>query len=210
VSELGEGVQVAIPGSIVKVEQEPVNAKRIYLHAFRGDRSKIAEALFRSKLEASRQSLGPGPTETECLIYTGHVGISFEAETPIYGFNPDSEAEPAHQVIDQLKAQKGYPGKVTDDTEAFLRAAVQGLEIVKVEYVCSEEVFNRIEAAFKTAKAGTSLRYSFPGGNGDCNCATWPATIGLPIPSANGKMAAYMDAMKSSPKTCYLGIMPGS
>jgi hypothetical protein len=207
-SEFKEDISAAKPGDIIELKEEPANPKRIYLQAFRGNRDKGYIGLFRSKLEANKNNEGPGPTEWECLVYTGHVGVSFEALTPIYGFNPSTGHELVHMVMETLKAKKAYPGKVTDDTPAFELGSSYGLEIIRIEYVCSEEAYNKIKAAFDKEKASTKLCYSFPGGAGDCNCATWPANIGVPLPSVNGNMVHYMEAMQNAPMRRYLGIMP--
>lgn len=207
-TEFKEDINVAQPGDIIELKEEPANPKRIYLQAFRGNRDKVYMGMFDSKLEQSRNNEGPGPTEWECLVYTGHVGVSFEALKPIYGFNPSTGDDPVHVVMENLKARKAYPGKVTDDTPAFDLGSSHGLETIRIEYVCSEEAYNKIKAAFDKEKSSTELHYSFPNGNGDCNCATWPANIGVPIPSADGNMRMYMKAMQDAPKRKYLGLMP--
>jgi len=207
-TEFKEDISAAQPGDIIELKEEPANPKRIYLHAFRGNRNKEFIGAFNSKLEANKNSEGPGPEDWECLVYTGHVGVSFEALKPIYGFNPGTGDDPVHVVMAKLKAQKAYPGKVTDDTKAFDEAAKHELESARIEYVCSEEAYNKIKAVFDKEKASTKLYYSFPAGAGDCNCATWPANIGVPLPSANGNMVHYMEAMKGAPKRRYLGLMP--
>ncbi|WPB78299.1 hypothetical protein KYC5002_03900 [Archangium violaceum] len=205
-TEFKEDISAAKPGDIIELEAEPANPKRIYLHAFRGNRNKEFIGEFNSKLAAKKNNEGPGPEEWECLVYTGHVGVSFEALKPIYGFNPNTGDDPVHVVMANLKAQKAYPGKVTDDTKAFDEAAKKQLEIVSIEYVCSKEAYNEIKAAFDKEKGATKLCYSFPTGAGDCNCATWPVNIGVPLPSANGNMVHYIEAMKESPKRRYLGL----
>ncbi len=90
----------------------------------------------------------------------------------------------------------------------FTVATDHKLTIVRIEYVCSEDAYNKIKEAFDKEKSKTDLKYSFPKGAGDCNCATFPARIGLPIPSTNGRMQLYMEAMEKAPKVRYLGVMP--
>jgi hypothetical protein len=216
-SEIGEGIQIAIPGDVVVLKEEPPNPKRIYLQAFLGNRTTAFVLAFKERLKVSEETGVPGPNDSECLVYTGHVGVSFEGLKPVFGFNPMTGTEPAWRVLKNLtdrKASRPYPGKVTDDTEAFDMAAAQGLEVIRIEYVCSEELFNRIKSKFDQEKSGTHLYYSFPGGGGDCNCATWPFVISLPVPliegAINGQMKLYAAAMKKLPKIIYLGIMPES
>jgi hypothetical protein len=170
---------------------------------------------FKARLKASKETGAPGPNDAECLVFTGHVGISFEGLKPIFGFNPSTGSDPAWKVFENLtdrQSRRPYPGKVTDDTEAFDMAAAQGLDVVRIEYVCSEELFDKIKSRFEKEKSSTRLHYSFPGGGGDCNCATWPVIIGIPVPlvggAINGQMKEYAPAMKSLPKVIYLGIMP--
>ncbi|MBU8897670.1 hypothetical protein KRR26_18800 [Corallococcus sp. M34] len=128
--------------------------------------------------------------------------------TPIFGFNPSTGIDPVHIVMEALKARKSYPGKVTDDTPAFAMGSSYGLKIMQIENICPEEAYNKIKAEFEKARNHTAPCYSFPNGNGDCICATWPATIGLPIPSADENMQAYMKAMQDAPKRKHLGIKP--
>jgi hypothetical protein len=130
-------------------------------------------------------------------MWAGHVGISFESESPIYGFNPNTGSEPSWQVLDKLtKTKSCYPGKVTDDTSIFNRAKQQGLTIVKIEFIYPESQYNRIHQRFQDEQSHTDLTYRFPNGTGDCNCATWPARIGIPIPEGTGQMKLYIAAMQ--------------
>ena len=166
-----------MPGDVVVLKDEPPNAKRIYLHAFLGDRKPAFVFAFKLRLKTSKETGEQGPNDAECLVFTGHVGISFEGLKPIFGFNPSTGEDPAWRVFARLtdrQSRHPYPGKITDDTEAFDMAAAQGLEIVRIEYVCSEELFDRIKSKFEKEKSKTDLYYSFPDGGGDCNCATWP------------------------------------
>src|SRR5262249_5419682 len=163
----------------------------IYLHAFRGNKDTAWVAAFKKRLALSESEGTPGPSGDECLVYTGHVGISFEAQSPIYGFNPNTGSDPVSQVIKTLKLREAYPGQVTDDTGAFSLAGSLGLTVLTIEYIYPESRYNEIKAAFEAQRGGTDYRYSFPLGKGDCNCATWPAMIGIPIPTANGDMTIY-------------------
>ena len=180
-------------------EEEKEPCRRIYLHAFRGDRSDESVRNFKRSLRDNEANNSMGPSATECLLYTGHVGISFNAQAPIYGFNPDTGDTPGWKVIAALKAkneaQTPYPGVITNDTAVFNRARSRGLEYKVVEYVYPKSKYEEIKRKFKAAKRSTELTYSFPGQGGDCNCATWPGRIGVAIPSSNGNMKAYMAAI---------------
>lgn len=203
-TQIGESVAVGViaakdPKDDDEEEKEP--CRRIYLHAFRGDRSDEGRREFKQSLRDNEARNGMGPSAIECLLYTGHVGISFNAQAPIYGYNPDTGSTPGWQVINSLKApgsQKPFPGVITDDTAAFHQARSRGLEYKMIEYVYPKSKYDEIKRKFKAAKRSTGLTYSFPGQGGDCNCATWPARIGIDIPSTNGNMRAYMAAIAPS------------
>lgn len=205
-TQLGEGVAVGVV-SETPVEGLPKEkCKRIYIHAFRGDRSPAAMDAFDAQVEAGRTGTGPGPSGEECLLYTGHVGISFEADSPIYGFNPDTGTEQSWQVIENLKRRaaggKPYPGVVTDDTSVFSTAKARGLTVLKLELIYPESRYQEIKSRFDSEKGKSEYHYSFPNRGGDCNCATWPARLGVFVPEASGVMKAYIEAMgrTESPK----------
>lgn len=196
--DIGESVAVgAAAGSAGDEEEEEEEpCRRIYLHAFRGDRSDEGMREFKQSLADNKARGASGPTAVECLLYTGHVGISFNAMSPVFGFNPNTGTTPGWEVIESLKSkdkpQEPYPGYITDDTAAFVQARSRGLEYRTVEYIYPKSKYDEIREKFKAARKSTGLTYSFPGQGGDCNCATWPARIGIPIPSQNGAMRAYM------------------
>lgn len=196
-TEIGEGIAIALPELTQddkKKQKEP--CRRIYIHAFRGARDQESVAAFKANLKKHEENNTSGPTSVECLLYTGHVGISFEAMMPIFGFNPDTGDEPGWKVIKGLKEkqqfQKPYPGIVTNDTAAFLRAQGDKLEYKVLELVYPESKYLEILKKFRQARIKTNLTYSFPGNGGDCNCATWPAKLGVQIPSQNGNMKEYI------------------
>ena len=197
------GEPVAPPG-VDAPEPEPDKpepCKRIYLHAFRGERSREFVADFNAKLVAAKNGQGAGPTITEVLIWSGHVGVSFEAQSPIYGFNPKVGAgQSVVDVVEQLKARAvPYPGTVTDDSAVFGEARQRGLKVVTIEYIYPESRYLEIKAKCDAERGSSQYRYSFPGGGGDCNCATFPARIGLPVPEATGNMKNYMPAAEAAP-----------
>lgn len=200
-TEIGESVAAgAAAGAVAKDdEEEKEPCRRIFLHAFRGDRTDEGVRNFKRSLQDNEARNGKGPSAVECLLYTGHVGISFNAQAPIYGFNPDTGDTPGWKVIKSLKSPAGteppYPGVITNDTAAFNQARSRGLEYKVVEYIYPKSKYDEIKAKFKAARRSPGLTYSFPGRSGDCNCATWPARIGINIPSSNGNMRAYMAAI---------------
>lgn len=165
--------------------------KKIYLHGFRGLREPEFMACFEAALRVHAH-LG----KDECLLYSGHAGISFDSPArTIFGFNPATGEDSAFAVFERLKGKGAYPGVVTDDTSAFELARQRGVEVVVKEITVTEAEYEKIRSAFAKEQAKSSHSYGFPGA-GDCNCATWPAKIGLPIPSTDGNMKAYVVAMK--------------
>lgn len=207
-TEIGEGIGISLPEPPSNEKKEP--CKRIYLHAFRGDRSPAFLDEFERKRQQSEAGTGPGPTFTECLIWSGHVGVSFEAQSPIYGFNPNPPpTEAIHEVLDKLKGKKAYPGHVTDDTAVFDDAKRRGLSVVTIEYVYPESEYDEIKGQFDAEKSSCSYDYSFPGGAGGCNCATFPARIGVPVPEPTGNMRFYMKAAEQAAKVQKMGDCEG-
>ncbi|MGH9197538.1 MAG: hypothetical protein ACRD1T_17575, partial [Acidimicrobiia bacterium] len=187
-------------------KKEP--CKRIYLHGFLGDKDHAAIKAFRKKLADAEAGLGPNPDIVECLMIAGHVGLSFESDSPIIGFLPNPGSEPMWQVMKTLKARTSFPGKVGDDTYVFDAAKKRGLSVLKVEYVFPESEYNRLKAACDALRSSCDYEYGFPGA-GDCNCASFPARIGFPIPEPTGQMLAYMDAMAKTPSPVRMGDCEG-
>jgi hypothetical protein len=200
-----EGGEPVSQGGGDASEQEPEEeksepCKRIYLHAFGGERDHQFVRDFKAKLSAEKQGSGPGPSIMEVLIWSGHVGVSFEAASPIYGFNPKVEAgAKTFAIVEQLKErQVPFPGTVSDDTDVFNAARQRGLKVVTIEYVYPESKYQELKAKFDAERGSCQYKYSFPGGGGDCNCATFPALVGLPVPR-NGNMRDYMPIVEAMP-----------
>lgn len=191
--QIGEGVAIIV-GRDEGEKKEP--CKRIYLHAFTGARDEASVKAFKQSMAAHKKAGTMGPSGEECLLYTGHVGISFQSKSPVYGFNPDTGDLPGWLVIERLKEKSSsfepYPGVVTDDSAVFNMAKARGLNYKILEYVFPESAYNEIYEAFNKSKSNTGLTYSFPGQGGDCNCATWPQEVGLPIPCGRGQMKEYI------------------
>jgi hypothetical protein len=147
----------------------------------------------------------PGPTILECLLYAGHVGVAFEEGGPIFGFKPVAEGTTIGQLLNSLKSGESYPGEVSDDTVVFNAARDRGLDVYTVEFVFPESEFQRIRAAFDRECQSSEVTYSFPGGKGDCNCATWPARLGIPLPESTGMMQEFMTAIRIMDKRQQIG-----
>ncbi len=178
----------------IKITIEPY--RRIYLHAFAGARDGKSLFEWRELVKQHERDGTQGPSTEECLLYTGHVGISFGSKTPIYGFNPSTGDKPGWEVISGLKeklsTEKLYPGVITDDSSVFKSAKRKGLNYKVLEYQFPESEYEKIYKKFLKEKTKTNFTYSFPDKGGDCNCATWPKKIGIPIPIDKGNMKVYI------------------
>lgn len=198
--EIGEGVAAdgGPEGSKKKKTDEEEDdlepCRRIYLHAFLGNlNNTVAYRAFMRLMRHHREAGTNGPNEEECLLFAGHVGISFNVLRPIYGFTPDAGGAPGYEVIATLRTKTGaYPGRVKDDTRIFDAAEAEGMDIKRITYVYPKSQYDEIVERFKQARRSTGLTYGFPNGAGDCNCATWPGRIGIPIPEQTGLMSSYM------------------
>ncbi len=169
--------------------------KRIYLHAFTGARDNKSLAKFKDLVKQHELENSKGPDVDELLLYTGHVGVSFDKKKPIFGFNPDVGDEAGWEVLKNLKdftITEPYPGIVTDDTSVFRKATGRKLNYKVLIYLYTEIEYQKVYKKFQSEKINTKYTYSFPRKGGDCNCATWPAKIGIPIPSNDGSMKVYI------------------
>lgn len=151
------------------------------------------------------------------LIKAGHVGISFDGGKTIYGFHPSeyslSQFESADAALNYLKNGGTLPGQIYNDTPLFVRAAQLAdggsrTAVYQLTVQVSASEFNSIRASVSNQAANPALTtssYSFPQiENGvpympaGCNnCATWPQTLGIPIPNLSGQLRDYINAMWS-------------
>jgi hypothetical protein len=166
--------------------------KPVFLHAFRS---------YPPLSLRCNGKLPPPPTIEECVLYAGHVGVSFTRRGPIYGFLPDTGETPPLEVVRSLKNGGVYPGKVSDDTHLFEAAAAASIQVVTVEYSYDIQTAVGIENVVLNELASTSLTYSFPGHQGDCNCVTWLARMGLRMPETTGRMTLLVQALLAEKAT---------
>lgn len=134
----------------------------------------------------------PRPTIEECIVYAGHAGVSFDAEFPIYGFLPVATQHPPYALLDLLQAGGVLQGEVSDHTAYFSTAQSYGCTLISVEYryvVSEQQTFLRLVQSQMT---NCTLKYSFPGQGGDCNCAAWLGKIGLQLPESTGQMKLFV------------------
>src|SRR5690242_6690310 len=107
--------------------------RTVTVFAFQGDRARAPMRQFLTALRDGRNGTGPGPTALECLIFTGHVGVSTDDGQTISGFNPNAVGLAPWQLLARLKSGEGFPGRVTDDTPVFAAAKQRGLRLLSFE-----------------------------------------------------------------------------
>lgn len=151
-------------------------------------------------------------------FYTGHVGYSFDNGGSIYGLGPYAPhlADDIPRLIQTLKDGVGYPGFVTND-RLFFKEALNSQATARYgigkEFGTARQTVYKLDmpvtrGEFETAQRLTLERgfetplpefpYSFKTG-GACvapyNCATYPSSLGLPIPANTGAVSRYVPAM---------------
>jgi len=171
--------------------------------AFRGDRSTAFDADFRSKLKAEKDGTEPGPTVEECLLYAGHTGVSTDAGSTVYGFNPDGSGMPTWKLIDDLKNGDSFPGIVKDDTAVFAKAKGLGLPSWSFEVLLPDPHFTHFGTTLSAEITKSKYSYGYPNGHGDCNCTTWLERLGLPLLS--GRMIEFTGLLAKAPHTRRFG-----
>jgi hypothetical protein len=157
---------------------------------------------FRGATRASYRAFA----DTDPLLYTGHVGLSFDHGTTIYGFSPHAPSEVPRAVIDRLKRGGTYPGIVRDDRTVFERAATAaarnllGSPIHLWAQELDAPILERIRARFQAEPLGRPLatkRYGWLiAREGVYNCATWPRSLGVTLPEDTGQLADFIAALR--------------
>ena len=158
--------------------------------AFRGDRSRTFATAFLTALDDEKHRCGPGPTPLECLLFTGHAGISMDGGRTVFGFSPNGGRVPAWQLMDRLKNGDAFPGVVRDDTAMFAAARQQGLTVRSFEVIIPDPCFQDFKVRLDAERKNSQYFYGFPNGNGDCNCSTWLERLGLPL--LTGRMDEFI------------------
>lgn len=164
--------------------------RTIKVFAFRGDRTCQFAAAFQRALQDEKNGRGPGPTAVGCLLYLGHAGVSTDAGTTIYGFNPDGGGIRVWQWMDSLKNGDAFPGVVRDDTLVFTTAPSQGLTLVSFAVILPDPQFQGFVRNLDGERRKSQYTYGFPNGDGDCNCTTWLERLGLPL--LTGRMNEFV------------------
>jgi hypothetical protein len=159
----------------------PPPCRTINVVAFRGDRSRAFAVTFLRALDDEKNGRGAGPTMRDCLLFAGHMGVSTDGCTTIYGFNPDVSHVPIWQQMDHLKNGEAFPGIVRDDTAEFSAAQRHGLTVQSFEVILPDPQFLDFVSRLDGERKNSQYSYGFPNGDGDCNCTTWLERLGLPL-----------------------------
>jgi hypothetical protein len=157
--------------------------------AFRGDRSRVFAGALQSALDDGKHGRSPGPSLLDCLLYSGHAGVSTDLAKTIYGFNPNGALLLVWQLMDRLKSGDSLPGMVRDDTSVFAAAQGRRLLIQSFAIVLPDPQFQHFQASLDAERKKSQYSYSFPNGEGDCNCTTWLERMGLPL--LTGRMSEF-------------------
>jgi hypothetical protein len=164
--------------------------RTINVVAFRGDRSRTFAATFLSGLDDAKNGRGAGPTVLNCLLFAGHMAVSTDGGTTLYGFNPDGGPVPVWQLMDRLKNGDAFLGVVRDDTAVFSAARQHGLTVQSFDVILPDPRFQDFVRSLDAERQNSQYSYGFPNGDGDCNCTTWMERLGLPL--LTGRMDEFI------------------
>jgi hypothetical protein len=156
---------------------------------FSGDHSHSFVKNYLRALDDEKNGRGPGPSRLDCVLYTGHTGVSTEGSKVVYAFNPDTGNLLVWQVMERLKRGEALPGIVRDDAAVLAAAAKRGLAIQSFDVLLPDASFQDVQAVLAAENRQSRFTYGFPDGNGDCNCTTWLERIGLPL--LTGRMSEF-------------------
>lgn len=138
-------------------------------------------------------------------LITGHVGLSVDGGGTIWGFTPVTPALSFTEARTQLRQDRTFPGRVTDDTAicaSAVRLAAQG--ILRTPVYLWEQSYDDVTwlllttrlRAVATGEPLPTVRYGWQSGQpGVYNCATWPVTLGVTIPEQTGELRRYIPAL---------------
>ncbi len=125
------------------------SCETIQVVLFRGDRSGAFGARIKRELDEQKNGLGPGPAALDCLLLTGHTGVSTDGGTTTYGFKPDASGIPLWELMERLKSGDSFPGIVTDDRAVFSAAATHGLVVKSFKVLLPGPRFQDFRARFR-------------------------------------------------------------
>lgn len=177
--------------------------KKIYIIGYRGTR---VEKFKKSVLEEGTLPI---------LLYLGHVGIG-TIDGIIFGFRPTNEAvrelaSKGVNVTDYLKANNQIQGTLYDDTEYFVLAnslaEEAGTHVFQMAIELKDDEYDKLINEIRRRHSERETHWyqlpqrdinqePLPMEDGVDNCATYPRTLGLPIPENTGTLADYIEVMK--------------
>jgi hypothetical protein len=141
------------------------------------------------QLKDQKNGLGSGPTAIDCLLLTGHTGVSTDRGRTIYGFNPDASGIQLWAMLETLKNGGSFPGMVKDDSAVFSAAGTHGLVVKSFKVLLPSPGFQDFQGRLDEERQVSHYTYGYPNGDGDCNCTTWLERLGLPLLS--GRMDEF-------------------
>jgi len=207
------------------------NASTVEVHGFRGvrtvdgkyvkqpkDKPVPADQLL-SKDEAARVNQ---ITASVPLLWAGHIGVSLDGGSSIWGFTPSNKPGVTKEAFMQgLRENKSFPGLVKDDKYVFdlatyySQAAKWNTEVFVATQLVDADQKKKIEAQIGTMakndgkgdKDGHGKKYQFPypeqkdGSNFEdkdtANCAIFPTMVDIPVPENTGILDTYMPALQA-------------
>jgi hypothetical protein len=143
--------------------------------------------------------LGPGPTELDQTLATGHAGVSLDLGLTYYGFHPDGSGLPGWQVYSRLKRGESLPGIVREDSAVFAAARARGLAVASFDILLPDPQLGAFGMALDGERQISQHSYGFPDGDGDCNCVTWLERLGLPLLTGRMNEFAKLSGIRSFP-----------
>jgi hypothetical protein len=145
------------------------------------------------------------------LIKAGHVGIQLEGDKRIFGFSPPPRVSEVvggeEKLLELLLEHVAQTGTVQDDTEIFklayqLHQQGERTEVIVLEQKLEEKEFEAIkEALLDWFRNEKTYLYNLPYEDGtfedgQCNCAIFPILIGIKLPTENGNLRVFLEAMR--------------
>ena len=138
------------------------SCETIQVVLFRGDRSGAFGARIKRELDEQKNGLGPGPAALDCLLLTGHTGVSTDGGTTTYGFKPDASGIPLWELMERLKSGDSFPGIVTDDRAVFSAAATHGLVVKSFKVLLHGPRFQDFRGRLDGERQASQYTYGYP------------------------------------------------
>ena len=165
--------------------------------------------------------------------WTGHVGLRYR-DTPqvLYGFTPNTPLlNDTKSLVNVLLDGQRFPGRVADDAKEFDDATRSPYgqifvfwDVPKEKCLYEDCGFSVVRDDAQRSAESAAKFYAFPPeaprkyrqlsqsscdenwGDSCFNCATYPQSVGLPIPDDTGMLPGYLIKLAQEPKAlcrCY-------